>query len=215
MARKPASARSPLPAAPAPNDADPQSWLFLNPNGPSPTGIVFGVLRKSYAGRTNSAREFGFRKAHVGVGKDADPARWSPNIERVEVLLPPGADDSLTDPATLLGQMDAHAVEREKALLVCLTLPLGDVDRVHVGWERARAFVRARIVQERELGCLLCLHAPQTINAPFPLHAHALVVPRRLTGLGLRHGLYDEDLTHDGGQAIIEAAWAEHCRPAA
>lgn len=206
-ARKPRK----LPVKPTPTEADPQSWLYLNPSGPSPAGTVFAVLRRGYAGRVNSALEFGYRKAHLGpVVAGADLNAWSPNVERIEVLLPAGADDSLADPATLLGQMDAHAVEREKALLTYLTLPLGDVERVHIGWERARAFLRDRFARDRQLASVLILHAPGTINAAFPLHAHALIVPRRLTGLGIRQGLYDEDMIHDRGQAIVEAMWTDH-----
>ena len=194
-----------------PIDTDPQSWLYLNPAGPSPAGTVFAVLRKGYAGRANSALEFGYRKAHVGtIAAGADFAVWSPNVERVEVLLPAGADDSLADPAKLLAQMDAHAVDREKALLAYLTLPLGDVDRVHVGWERARVFLRERFARDRQLAAVLILHAPATINAAFPLHAHALIVPRRITGLGIRQGLYDDELIRDGGQTIVESMWMEH-----
>jgi hypothetical protein len=199
-----------LPKPATANEADPQSWLYLNPAGPSAIGLVFGVLRKAYAGRTNSALEFGWRKAHVGSGHaNSDVGKWSPNVERVEVILPAGANDMLADPSVLLAQMDAGAAECEKALLVYLTLPLGDVDRVHVGWERARAFA-CHIARKRDLASVLTLHAPGRVNAPFPLHAHCLIVPRRIIGLGLRHGLYDEELIHDGGQSIVETMWAEH-----
>ena len=192
------------------NAADPLSWLYVNPAGPSPAGLVFGVLRKTYAGRTNSALEFGWRKNHLGTeGTGAGYLAWSPNVERFEVILPRAADDMLTNPATLLAEMDASAAECEKALLVYLTLPLADVDRVHVGWDRARAFA-FRIARERELATVLTLHGPGRVNAPFPLHAHCLIIPRRITGLGLRHDLYDEDLIHDGGQAVVETMWAEH-----
>ena len=207
-----------VPARPAsastPSEADPQSWLYLNPAGPSTAGTVFGVLRRAYGGRTNSAIEFGYRKAHVGAVTDGVDVRvWAPNVERIEVLLPAGADDSLADPATLLGQMDAHAVDREKALLTCLTLPLRDAERVHVAWERARAFLRERFARDRQLASILVLHAPGTINAPFPLHSPP--PPTRLSSRGgspdsAFEGLYDEDLIHDGGQAIVEAMWAEH-----
>ena len=191
------------------HDTDPLGWLFTNPGGPSETGLTFGVLRKVYGGRENSALEFGWRKCHVGRQSDkADLAVWSHNIERMEVILPPRADDMLADPGLLLGQMDATAAEREKALLVYVTLPLADVERVHVGWERARGFAR-RIAQERDLASLLALHAPGRVNAPFGLHAHCLIVPRQIGGLGIRHGLYDEDLIHDGGQAVIEGLWKD------
>ncbi len=152
------------------SEADLQSWLYLNPGGSTESGLVFGVLRKTYAGRTNSAWEFGWRKGHVGGDyAGADLRTWSPNVERLEVILPTGADDMLADPAMLIEQMDAGAAEREKALLVYLTLPLGDVGLVHVGWERARAFA-CHIARERELASVLALHAPGRVNAPFPLH---------------------------------------------
>lgn len=194
----------------APSESDPMSWLYVNPDGPSPTGLVFGVLRKFYGGRANSALEFGWRKNHLGrAGIGANFSDWSPNVERMEVILPEQADDMLGNPATLLQQMDVSAAECEKALLVQLTLPLGDVDRVHLGWERARAFAM-RIARERHLATVLTLHGPGRVNVPFPLHAHCLIVPRRITGLGLRHGLYDEHLIHDRGQAFVETMWSEH-----
>jgi len=207
--RKPAAA--PRAAQIVADDADPQSWLYLNPAGPSPAGLVFGVLRKSYAGRINSAAEFGWRKAHpVPPSGGADPSLWQPTAERVEVLLPTGAEDGLADPMTLLAQMDLHALDREKALLVYLTLPVGDVDRIHDGWERARAFVRDGFARDRGLAAMLALHAPGRIGSSHPLHAHVLVVPRRAGGLGIAHGAYDEELIRDGGQAIVEAMWAVH-----
>lgn len=189
--------------------SDPLDWIYTNPAGPSDLGLTFGVLRKHYNGRDNSALEFGWRKCHVGRQADqVDLTAWTPNIERVEVILPPRADDMLSAPPVLLGQMDAHAAECEKALLVYVTLPLGDVERVHVGFERARAFARS-LADERELASVLALHAPGRVNAPFPLHAHCLIVSRAITGLGLRHGLYDEELIRDTGQAIVEDLWRE------
>lgn len=189
---------------------DPQDLLFLNPDGTSPSGLTFGVLRKTYAGHMNSALSFGWRKAHLGRDPDdADLTRWAPNAERVEVILPAAADEMLTNAATLLGQMDAHASECEKALLLYLTLPLGDMDRVHVGFERARSF-SVQLARDRHLATVLVLHAPGVINQPYPLHAHCLIVPRRITGLGLRYGLYDDELIHDSGQAVIEAMWLDH-----
>lgn len=204
--RKPA-AKAPITAS----DADPQSWLYLNPAGSCASGLVFGVLRKTYGGRINTALEFGWRKAHpvppVGV---ADPSRWQPTAERVEVLLPTGADDALADPARLLGLMDECAVPHEKALLVYLTLPLIEADRIHTGWERARAFVRERFARDRGLAAMLVLHAPGRAGSSNPLHAHVLIVPRAAGGLGIAHGPYHEELVHDGGQAIVETMWAEH-----
>lgn len=192
-------------------EADPQSWLYLNPAGASPSGTVFGVLRKTYGGRQNSAVEFGWRKAHpIAPAGSPGVSPWIVTAERIEVILPAGADDMLADPELLLRQMDAHAVDHEKALLVYLTLPLPDVDRLHVGWERCRAFVREHFARDRQLATVLVLHAPGRVGSSNPLHCHCLIVPRHITGLGLAHGAYDSDLLNDGGQAIVEAMWAEH-----
>lgn len=207
---KPTTAKG---ASVAPSEANPESWLYLNPAGPNASGLVFGVLRKVYAGRQNSALEFGWRKAHVGCAADGgDIFAWSPNVERVEVLLPSGADDALADPATLLGRMDESAIDREKALLVYLTLPLADVDRIHIGWERARSFVRDCIAREHGLAAMLALHAPGRVGLTNPLHAHALVVPRCAAGLGIAHGAYADELIRDSGQALVEEMWTKHVK---
>lgn len=205
--KAPAASNKPVVAS----EADPQSWLYLNPTGPSPSGLVFGVLRKHYGGRLNSAAEFGWRKAHpVRPAGDLGASPWIVTAERLEVILPESADDGLADPELLLRQMDACAIDQEKALLVYLTLPLGDAERIHAGWEMARAFVRERIVRDRELATVMALHSPGRIGSANPLHCHCLIVPRRLTGRGLSHGPYDAELITDGGQAVVEAMWAEH-----
>ena len=193
------------------SDADPQSWLFLNPTGPSPAGTVFGVLRKGYGGRVNSAAEFGWRKAHpilpAQLGSDAP---WVVTAERLEVILPDCADDGLADPELLLRQMDACAIDQEKGLLVYLTLPLGAAERLHFGWERCRAFARERFARDRQLATILILHSPGRVGSANPAHCHCLIVPRRLTGRGLAHGIYDAELLHDAGQALVEGMWADH-----
>ena len=202
--------RTPAKAATAAASSNPQDWLFLNPGGVSESGIVFGCLRKTYKGRTNSAVEFGWHKAHpLAPPHGVDTSRWAPTAERVEVVLPTGADDGLLDPVVLLARMDACAVAREKALLVYLTLPLGHAGQVHEARECARSFVRNRFARERGLATMLALHSPGRVGSPNPLHAHALIVPRRLS-LGIEHGAYDEELIRDAGQAIVEADWTEH-----
>lgn len=194
----------------APCDTDPCTWLFLNPAGASTTGTTFGVLRKTYGGRTNSALEFGYRKAHPTCKTSpSDLQAWNPSAEKVEVILPQEADDALSDAPTLLFQMDRFAAKNEKSLLVYLTLPLSDVQRVHVGWERARSFA-SRIANERQLATVLTLHAPSAINRPLPLHAHCLIVPRRISNSGVRFGLYDDELIRDSGQNVLEQLWKQN-----
>ncbi|MCP9222596.1 hypothetical protein MKP08_07545 [Erythrobacter sp. LQ02-29] len=192
-----------------PSDKDPLSWLYLNPQ-PVTDGTAFGVLRKSFGGRVNSAYEFGWRKAHVGPDfTEPDKADWTPNVERAEIVLPVKADDLLSDPETLLRQVDQYAAPNEAALLTYLTLPLQDCERIHVAFEMARSFAH-RIAKERELATLVILHSPGAIGTAYPLHAHLLIVPRRISGLGLRHGPFDQPLIRDEGQEVLRELWEDH-----
>lgn len=192
-----------------PCETDPLSWLYLNPQPPA-EGTAFGVLRKTFGGRSNSAHEFGYRKAHMGPDfTGSDQSNWSPNAERVEVILPSKADDFLSDPETLLRQIDSFAAPNEAALLTYWTLPLKDCERMHVAWERARSFA-TRIASERELASVVILHSPGAIGADFPLHSHVLILPRRVGGLGIQHAPYDQPLVRDEGQTILSEMWESH-----
>lgn len=202
LAKKPAPKKT--------SQKDPLTWLYLNPDKAS-NGFVFGVLRKTFRGRTNSAHEFGFRKCHLGstfVG--ADRSAWNPNAEKVEVILPAKADDVLSDPDVLLHQVDEFASPNEAGLLTYLTLPLGDVERIHIGWERARSYA-VKLANLRNVASIVILHSPGSIGAAFPLHAHVLIVPRVfLNGFGLRHGAFDREILCDEGQAVLHGLWEDH-----
>lgn len=207
--RKPRTAKSE--ARKEPSEENPLSWLYLNPQ-PATEGTAFGVLRKTFGGRSNSAHEFGYRKSHMGPDfTGSDRSSWTPNAERVEVILPSKADDLLSDPDVLLRQVDSYAAPNEAALLTYWTLPLTDCERMHVAWERARSFA-SRIASDRELASVIVLHSPGVIGTDFPLHAHLLILPRRLGGLGVRHAPYDQPLVHDEGQAILSEMWESHRR---
>lgn len=207
--RRSSKSTAPKPIVTDPNNA--QTWLYLNPAGPNPSGLVFGVLRAKYADRVNSAEAFGSKKC-LPVAPDSTEAKsdWPVTAERVEVILPPLADDRLSDPATLLREMDACGMAQQKALLTYLTLPLGDVGRLHQGWERCRSFARQHLALERQLATILVLHSPGRVSSSNPLHCHFLIIPRQLTGLPLAHGAFDEDLVHDKGQALVENLWTQH-----
>lgn len=193
------------------DEKDPLSWLYLNPEKSS-NGFVFGVLRKTFRGRTNTAHEFGFRKCHLGSAfVNADRSIWAPNAEKVEVILPARADDMLSDPDLLLRQVDACAPSNEAGLLTYLTLPLASVERLHVGWERARSFA-VRLACERDLASIVILHSPGSIGSAFPLHSHLCVIPRIHMGHGIRHAPLDSELLRDEGQGILSDMWDDHCR---
>ncbi len=188
--------------------ADAQSWLYLNPLGPSHSGTVFGVLRKTYADREkNTAVAFGSKKMAPVAPPQGAAAPSSPiTAERVDVVLPPGAPDELSDPLCLLQAMDACAID--KALLVYVTLSFRATTRLHHAWEEARAFA-ATICRERNLAVLVILHAPGRVGSPNPPHAHLLIGPRTVGTLGMAMGTYDRELTTDQGQSLIEALWSK------
>ncbi len=198
-------------STPKTDENDPLSWLYLNPEKSS-NGFVFGVLRKTFRGRTNTAHEFGFRKTHLGSAfMNSDRADWAPNAEKVEVILPSRADDMLSDPDLLLREVDSCSPPNEAGLLTYLTLPLSDAERLHRGWEKARSFA-VTLASERDLASVVILHSPGSIGAAFPLHAHLLIVPRALNGLGLRHAAFDSELLRDEGQGVLSDLWGKHCR---
>lgn len=190
-----------------PNDA--QSWLFLNPTGPNDSGTTFGVLRRTYGDRVNTAASFGAKKAcPVEQTFDAGVS-WPVTAARIDVVLPPGADDALSSPRVLLDAMDAHALPTEPALLVYVTVPFPDVTRLHQAWECARGFA-AKLARQRNLAILTVLHAPGTVSSPNPVHAHLCISARSVPALGMSQGLYDRDLICDRGQSLIERLWQEH-----
>ena len=203
----------PKPAfAKAPSEHDPLSWLYLNPKmegfEPEP-GFTYGVLRRAFAGRSNSAVEFCRRKAQpVAPPGDATAMPWAITAERIEVLLPQDADDRFLDPQILCEEVDRRAVEGEQALLSYVSMAFPTARRLHECWESARAFARASLVRKRGLAVILILHAPHRAGSGNDAHCHLLIVPRRLDGLGLRG--FEPDLCRDSGQAAIHAAWLEH-----
>ncbi len=195
-----------------PSDHDPLDWLYLNPAEPgfeAEEGFAFGVLRRSYRGRTNSAEEFCRRKVQP-VAPDGDSAAvpWKVTAARARPLLPKDADDRFEDPRLLCQEVDACAVESEQALLTYVTIAFPDARRLHEVWESARAFARAQFVHKRRLPVVLIQHAPHRAGSSNAVHCHLLIVPRVLDGLGLRG--FEQDLCCDRGQQIIHAEWLAH-----
>lgn len=202
----------PKPATKSPiiiDAADPQSWLYLL-SATGAGGMVFGVLRRRYSDRINTAAEFARRKLQP-VAPDDGPAAapWRITAERADVLLPVHAPDAFANPRTLFEAMDQHAVAHQPALLTYATIALSDCARLHQGWEAVRDFAHD-IAVTRELAVMVVLHAPGRIAASNAPHAHLLIVPRRIGPHGIEHGTYDEELIHDEGQALLERLWSKH-----
>ncbi len=194
------------------SEDDPLSWLYLNPaieGFEAASGYTFGVLRRTFRGRTNSAAEFCRLKAQpTPPAEKATAIPWPVTAEKIEVLLPTGADDRFLDPRLLVEEIDARSVESGQALLTYVTLGFPDVCRIHEAWEKTRAFVRSSFVRRRKLPVILVLHVPARAGSDGDVHCHLLISPRQMDGIGLRG--FERRLCHDEGQAIIHAEWLDH-----
>lgn len=187
--------------------ANPQSWLFLHSAEPS-VGLVFGVLRKTYADRAdNTALAFGTAKLCPVTGGNDAAGHPVPTAARHDVVLPRDAADELAEPFALLEAMDETAVNQD--LLVYITVAFPEVTRLHQAWEALRGFA-VLLARERKLASLVVLHAPGLVSSPNPVHGHLCIGPRTVAPLGMRHGTYDRELIRDGGQAVLARLWRDH-----
>lgn len=191
-------AKSKTLAATDPNH--PESWLYLL----SENTLTFGVLRSTFKDRTNSAVEFGRRKLQPVQPPPTEPDAIT--AERVDVILPEGAEDQFATSLPFLEGCDEMQVN--PAILVYLTIPTPDVDRMHHAWETGRAFARI-LADERGLATLLIQHAPGRISSPNQPHLHLLICPRKTAKAGLRYGGLDNELLYNDGARVLVERWAE------
>ena len=191
-------AKSKTLAATDPNH--PESWLYLL----SENTLTFGVLRSTFKDRTNSAVEFGRRKLQPVQPPPTEPDAIT--AERVDVILPEGAEDQFATSLPFLEGCDEMQVN--PAILVYLTIPTPDVDRMHHAWEEGRAFARI-LADERGLATLLIQHAPGRISSPNQPHLHLLICPRRTAKAGLRYGGLENELLYKDGARVLVERWAE------
>ena len=195
--QKPKPKAKPM-AATDPNH--PESWLYLL----SENTLTFGVLRSTFKDRTNSAVEFGRRKLQPVQPPPTEPDGIT--AERVDVILPDGAEDQFARSLPFLEGCDEMQVN--PGILVYLTIPTPDVDRMHHAWEKGRAFARI-LADERGLATLLIQHAPGRISSPNQPHLHLLICPRRTAKAGLRYGGLDNELLYNDGARVLVERWAE------
>jgi len=195
--QKPKPKAKPM-AATDPNH--PESWLYLL----SENTLTFGVLRSTFKDRTNSAVEFGRRKLQPVQPPPTEPDGIT--AERVDVILPDGAEDQFARSLPFLEGCDEMQVN--PGILVYLTIPTPDVDRMHHAWEKGRAFARI-LADERGLATLLIQHSPGRVSSLNHPHLHLLICPRRTAKAGLRYGGLDNELLYNDGARVLVERWAE------
>lgn len=188
-----------------PDPARPHTQLALigDPSGTPGTRVMYGCLRPTFRGHSNSAVAFAAAKVTVAAPLGTPP--WTQTAARAEVLLPPGADDRLAEPRVLMEAVDAALPHDGKALLAYLTFtfPCG---RLHHQWELVRSFVRRDLVELFEAAVLLIQHVPGRAGFPTDPHVHALLAgPRRLTSLGF--GEWLPALMEDEAHLLVRNAF--------
>lgn len=189
-----------------PDPTNPHSWmpLFGEPPGTSGPRVMYGCLRPAFRGQTNSAAAFAMNKLMVGAPDDTPP--WTLTAARAEVLLPSDADDRMGDAQMLMKLVDAELPAAGKALLAYLTFTF-ETARLHIAWEEVRRFIMMNVVGMYDVATLLVQHAPHRAASTNPSHVHALVVPRRITPLGLAEWV--PQLIGDKTHALIRDAFYE------
>jgi len=190
-----------------PDPANPHSWLVLTGDDADrdATRVMYGCLRPSFRGHRNSAAAFAAAKLTVGAPPGTPP--WTLTAARAEVLLPPGADDRLSDPHILMETVDAELPVKAKALLAYLTFTFS-TPRLHEQYELVRDFTRRWIVDPFEVAALLVQHAPHRAGSASPPHVHVLIAgPRRLTPLGF--GEWVMPLATDKAHALVGNAFRQ------
>lgn len=176
----------------------PEDWLYLL----NRDALTFGVLRKRYNDRENSAYEFGASKL-----QPVSPAAAGQAITaaRADVVLPHHAEDALANPFAFLAGCDELTLD--PAILVYLSIAFPEAVRLHHAWEQARRFARV-LADERDVASLVILHAPGLVSSPNPPHAHLLICPRTgSSSLGLKYGGLDRELICDKGADVLNKCW--------
>ncbi|WP_265571062.1 hypothetical protein [Sphingomicrobium nitratireducens] len=125
--------------------------------------------------------------------------------ERVEVLLPADAPQLYADVDFLVQNFEDGYPTDESLALAQVTLRFEEAPNLHAPYEAARSWVRSEYVDSRGLPVILVLHAPFRKGSDNPPHAHAMVLPRRLTRFGW--GKIDVRIGNDRDRRSAKESW--------
>lgn len=123
---------------------------------------------------------------------------------KVEVLLPPTAPSDYTDVEFLLQRFDETLPPFERHVMVHVKLALASDEPWHVGYERARGYLRAHFAGRFPV--ILAAHVPTTAGLDgYGSHVHCIVLSRSINLNGLTGACYR--LCSDTGYEEALAAW--------
>ncbi|MBA2933914.1 hypothetical protein HZF05_07345 [Sphingomonas sp. CGMCC 1.13654] len=193
-----------------PNPNNPHTWFPLLGDPPGSRGdrILWGVMRKAYRDRINSA--------HAMMTAKLRPA-WSPDERAVtavrhDMLAPADADDSFADPWLFAARIDREIAVRADGstpLLAYATITPGDIRSLNHFHEEVRMMAR-ELVASFGTPILAVQHAPGHAGNPARPHVHLLLSPYIVGPLGF--GGTFAGFTGDKGRQIIVDAWTNRTR---
>jgi hypothetical protein len=168
--------------------------------------LSFGVVRRELKGRVFETGEAVLRRLRPVGGLTKPEEVWVPTCYRSDVLLPPNAEDRLSDAKALCGAYEAQAFPGIKDLLIVVTLrfpatsaPLHDI------WEDVRAFA-LDFVRSKGVAAILAMHVPALAGkAGRSPHVHIMIPARRLERYAF--GEFLPNLACDAGRDTIETTW--------
>lgn len=127
------------------------------------------------------------------------------SAERVEVLLPAEAAQIFADPDFLVDDYERNLAANARLAYAQVTVRFKDAFNLHFPYETARTWVRSEYVDSRGLPVILVLHAPFRKGSDNLPHAHAMVLPRRLTRFGW--GKTDFQIGNDRDRQTAKESW--------
>jgi hypothetical protein len=182
--------------------------LFLDPDGPM-ENFSFGILRRELRGKPNDLVAFAQAKLQpVRPTVVPDDADWPVTAAAWSLLLAPGVPDEQARPAILFPRYRDELLEREKAMLVTVTLRFPDTGFRHEMMEEARSFAVDRLVRARRLSTLVVLHVPGAAGSANMPHVHLVALAREHHGWGF--GPYVRPVTSRGAQTLLFEEWQAH-----
>lgn len=172
--------------------------------------VSFGVIQADGNTPLNAEAVIGRRVFPVMKPKDLSRPWPQPTCYRLDVVLPHGASDELSDPQRLAQAYDRQCFSAIRDLAVIVTLRFPQVDvmpqvmRLHEAWELGRGFA-GELVRVHGVAAVAVMHVPARAAKPGLPHIHLLIPARVLLPSGF--GKFAQPLASDEGRALVEEAW--------
>jgi hypothetical protein len=183
----------------------PKRGLDYTPQKGEGRHLSYGIAPRQKCGRTQTTHLIVARRLEIFAGTDLPPLEGPPTCRRHDILLPDYAPDHCATYRGLCDHFEAQVLPNQVDLAGILTLRFPHRESRHRNWEETRAFMRARIVDARQLPVILAMHVPSIAGRASLPHIHAVLFTRALPGPDF--SAFDPDLTGDGARALLLREW--------